>query len=428
LRGAQYQNLLTKESCSEPAKSQSTCFCYNPGFNATFLMFPYAAQPLKRAATGLLAVSLLFALGACGGDDDENTGPPTSGIAKRVYVSNAFRDASVLHIVDAEQDRASSRNISIGFGTLPTLMAVTPDKSKTLVFTSADNALAVVNNVDETVAGRIALGDWTESFVVLPDNRTVYAAVRNRSLVLVLDITNGMVSAEISIPTPRRLALTPNGAKVLVFSDDEPEPNTLRIINTADRSVVAVSGDDFDHPVGAVFTADSASAFIVNCGPQCGGAAAKIVRLDLTTNMPSGFALVDAATTALLDGSNLYAAGTAGDVGKLTVVDTSSMSPGAPVTIGNGFHHRMQLAGGKLFIGARTCAETRCLTIFNISSGTAKITESTGDVTGIQPIPERNVVYVVQGGEFDIYDTTTESEIQPAPTIVGRASDVIAIF
>jgi hypothetical protein len=48
-----------------------------------------------------------------------------------------------------------------------------------------------------------------------------------------------------------------------------------------------------------------------------------------------------------------------------------------------------------------------------------------GDVTGIAPIPKRNVVYVIEGGELRIFDTTTSA---PSTTkfldIVGKAIDV----
>jgi hypothetical protein len=56
-----------------------------------------------------------------------------------------------------------------------------------------------------------------------------------------------------------------------------------------------------------------------------------------------------------------------------------------------------------------------------------------GDVTGIQPIAGRNVVYVVQNGGLGIYDTTTD-KLQVSPTnsqnnngqvdIVGQLFDV----
>ena len=51
------------------------------------------------------------------------------------------------------------------------------------------------------------------------------------------------------------------------------------------------------------------------------------------------------------------------------------------------------------------------------------------DVTGIAPIPNRDEVYVIQGGELVIYDTTTvKRKVQDnPPDIVGQAVDVVAL-
>ena len=51
-----------------------------------------------------------------------------------------------------------------------------------------------------------------------------------------------------------------------------------------------------------------------------------------------------------------------------------------------------------------------------------------GDVTGILPIVGRNVVYVIVGNQFKIYDTTTDTIlVQTNPLdIVGLAIDVMS--
>jgi hypothetical protein len=51
------------------------------------------------------------------------------------------------------------------------------------------------------------------------------------------------------------------------------------------------------------------------------------------------------------------------------------------------------------------------------------------DVTGLQPISNRSVIYVVQGGELDIFDTTTDAVATgiTAIDVVGKAFDVVQI-
>ena len=103
-----------------------------------------------------------------------------------------------------------------------------------------------------------------------------------------------------------------------------------------------------------------------------------------------------------------------------------------PVLITDGYHSRMEMgSGGQLFIGARTCtnintsSEVRgCLSIFNTSTSNVVIPPDNGDVTGLQAIANRNVVYVVQGGELRIYDTTTDKLQSTQIDISGQAIDV----
>jgi len=163
---------------------------------------------------------------------------------------------------------------------------------------------------------------------------------------------------------------------------------------------------------------------------------------------------VPASTIALLQGNSLYVAGTpvspadnscagvttaATTCGRLTVVDVASMTAAAPVAITDGYHNRMQMgSNGQLFIGARGCTNVNvsggevrgCLSIVNaagsISQSSVVAPQDNGDVTGMEPIPNRNVVYVCEGGRLRIYDTTTDQleKLANGPVIVGQAIDV----
>jgi hypothetical protein len=142
----------------------------------------------------------------------------------------------------------------------------------------------------------------------------------------------------------------------------------------------------------------------------------------------------------------------ASSCGLLSIVDLSSMSvTKSGIVITDGYHTRMSLASnGQLFIGASDCteistaAETRgCLAIYNtqsvadfaIAPGAVVIPPANGDVTGIQPIATRTVVYLIQGGTLDIYDTTIDalqynkydpSEPGRITNLVGQFVDVVS--
>ncbi len=125
----------------------------------------------------------------------------------------------------------------------------------------------------------------------------------------------------------------------------------------------------------------------------------------------------------------------------MTVFDLASMSvvnPGTPIIITDGYHNRMALgADGQLFVGAHSCteiippipvppdAEVRGrLSIYNTQTGAVVIPPANGDVTGIQPIATRHVVYLAQGGQLQIYDTTTDKLQKNQIDISGEVIDV----
>jgi hypothetical protein len=94
----------------------------------------------------------------------------------------------------------------------------------------------------------------------------------------------------------------------------------------------------------------------------------------------------------------------------------------------------------QLFIGSRTCTNViaagttpgrGCLSVLNTGGGTVYTAAQNGDVTGIQPILNRTVVYVCEGGILTIYDTALDlgnhRQLQPQKTqvtISGQAVDV----
>jgi hypothetical protein len=217
---------------------------------------------------------------------------------------------------------------------------------------------------------------------------------------------------------------------------------------------VTAAPGTFDKPVWAVFSSDGSVAYVMNCGPECGGSAAGIVAVDMTQNPPlaSPPVAVPAATTGLINGSNLYVAGTppsagvdcqANFCGLLTVFPGANLSatPNA-FAITDGYHDNLVMApNNQLFIASRNCTNViaigstparGCLSVLNTGGGTVYTAAQNGDVTGIQPILNRTVVYVCEGGAFRIYDTALDlgSQRKLVPqttteiTVVGQAIDV----
>jgi hypothetical protein len=455
----------------------------------------------------LLPASLILL--SCGYSTPSRSGGG-SGLKTRAFVTNSVSAGTGfagVYIVDAAKDvRALVAPISAG--NTPGMMVLTPNRTLTLVFSGngtqfSDNQFTVINNATEAAIGHVTLPGVTESFVVSPDGSAVYVAIptapvigQSPGVIDVISLSSGTKTAEISCPPinpnppnppPPPVCVTKDqgdqgfnppyhflsigntGNRVLGFSEgSDSVANTIAVITpssvgTANPVVTFVPG--FDHPVWAFFNSDDSTAYVVNCGAECGGTQASVQTLDLTTNTAGTRVPVPAATVAVVSNSTMYLAGTplpnpnpqpctgettqATSCGLLTIFDLSKMTVTntTPIIITDGYHNRMALgANGQLFVGARTCteivppvpppvgAEVRgCLSIYNTQTGAVVIPPATGDVTGIQPIATRSVVYViqgqnVQGGSLYIYDTKTDAlQSLQIKNLIGGFVDVKTI-
>jgi hypothetical protein len=232
-----------------------------------------------------------------------------------------------------------------------------------------------------------------------------------------------------------------NGSTILVFNNGS---GPFSIINTADNTQPAVPAG-FDSPFNAVFSTDDSKAYILNCGPECGGATAGVNVVNIGTGsaatLGASVAVPGGATVGATDTTNLYVAGTptAGVIkgGRLSAINLSTLAVSSSVPISDGLHTTMALASNnKLYVGAQTCtsndpvtqaAVSGCLSFYNIGSPGSTLSAPLGDVTAIQPIKSRNVVYAIQGGKLQIYDTSTDTLQATQINIVGKAFDAKAV-
>jgi hypothetical protein len=251
----------------------------------------------------------------------------------------------------------------------------------------------------------------------------------------------------------------PSGTQVLAFSNDSNAVTVVSpaLINSGSPVTTAVAG--FDRPVNAVFSTDGSTAYVLNCGAECGGTQASVQILNMATLMAGTPVPVDGATIAFLSGSTLYVAGNsptnnlctgqstaATTCGRLDIVDLGSMTvtgPGAVVT--DGYHDRIDMGlGGQLFIGSMDCTnignvnnqqgEVRgCLSIFNTTNSSVVVPPDNGDVTGLQGFTTRFAEYVAEGGNLRVYNTTTDTLLDTdyittgTIIITGVVTDIKAI-
>lgn len=404
------------------------------------------------------AISVL--LGGCGSSSSSNNTQtaPLTNIKKRVLVSN---ENGVVRIVDASRDTLSNKTIGIA---APTRML----KAGNFTIIAQNTALVgIFNNTTEAMAFNTPTADVASDIAVSPDGSVAWVAERNVGLVQAVSTSSGAVVANISIPNVVRLAMSPTGTRLLAFTDTlKPLANadnfwvidTSSVVTTANKSASPVTAPPLDQPFTAVFNGSETQALILSCGKPCGGTGvgANVSKVDFTTPAAPTVAAtipVLAATTGIISGTSLFVAGTptASAFGTLQVIDTGSLTVvGAASQITDGIHRKMSLASNnRLYIASEGCTPgpvnssnqvAGCLSIANISgppgaSGLpiARPAESAFrqnlDVTGFQPISGRNIIYVVQGAELDIFDTGLDA---PSPSItqidiVGHAIDAIQI-
>ena len=426
----------------------------------------FGVLSLKKIAISLL---VLFGLGvtliSCYSSSNYQNPSRTKF---RAFISNALHptgvsNVPVIEIMNATTDVLSPSPIDLSGGLSDAgAMDLSSNKKLTLVYSPTNNAFALIDNTTEkaTIA-TMSLPDSAESFLLGVDIKHAYAAVPNASVnqqppgaVFQVDLSTGTISAALPIPQARFIAQDIVGAHIFVFGDNSSDAcadhsGTVTVITTANIGTntdprLTVCG--FDHPVGAVLPLGGSVAYVLECGPECGGTTAAVAVLDLSTNTVTTHIPVPAATVGLADGNSLYVAGSAPDTpcpsgtqavtcGNLTVIDTLHLvvANSNPIVITDGYHTRMERgAGGQLYIGSTHCSnlntssEVRgCLSIFDTTSAGVKFPPDNGDVTGIAPIPGRNVVYVIEGGELRVYDTTTGALLPNHQTdIVGQLVDV----
>jgi len=396
---------------------------------------------LKRAVLLLgTCVSLLLVV-SCS-SNNSTTGPngnvtvnAPSKLQNRAFITNQF--SGNVQIVDSQTDSTAfytvtNNNTGItGPGVTGTAVAITvggsltfellsPDDLETVVYNPSSFTLTFITNATEATNGSVSLASWADMALYSPDSTKIYVPVPNAPItnaraggVQVVDTSTGSITSTYPVPGAHWVALSPDGNTLLVFALNS---DTMYLINLTQTTPTAVAITGFARPVNAFISSDNSTAYILNCGPECGSTAGppSVMRFNIATQTITATVPVAGASVGLLNGNNLFVAGYPGGAsGTLDLVDISSMTRTTtnPVAIGDGNHTTISLSNNnKLYIGALTCmnASVGCLSIVDTGKMSLDtVSQPLGAVTGLQSIPNRNTMYTVQNGVLYIYDTTT---------------------
>lgn len=429
---------------------------------------------------------------------------PPSGVLNRVLVAIQNPSAlsnGALQFDDALYDIRHSYNNQVplftigGYsGKLPITIQNMPEQQVGAVYSIGDGALSIISYAGEKVSTTTAstsLGGISQSIFISHDLNYIYAASQAAQTLVVVD--HG-ASYPLNLPGVYRVSINPGNTVALAFVQNTNNVYSIVHLNNDQQQaainnphwnpglpnsqpaqdcepqnlpvycvfpVSTASGASFDRPTKAVFSPDGTTAYVLNCGPECGGSASSITTIPITSNTlnPSGvgasgiallatntLAVPGGVTNGVFNGTTLYLAGQQLQsdgllAGNLSIVDTTAGKVTGQYSISDGTHNKMILADDNtLWIGSVQCQSGEryklsqstapgtpfgCITMFNTANNSALIESYKGDGTGIAAVTGLNKVYTAEGGQVYIYNTADGSARDNTNvTVNGTAYDV----
>ena len=425
---------------------------------------------------------------------------PPSQLDSRVMASVTINGTQgSLQILDGKRDlRMNIQNTITSFqisgysAGYPNLILNFPEQVRGYVYSDSDGSIANINYSTEANAGPGGTFAAKSSSLAIPISfNHVYSAQESIGQLGIIDNTTGR-SFGLNLPNVYKVFVNQGDTVVLAMvrnsntlyrliklNANQPAPAgsvDCQPYNLPVYCVVPVADSttkpSFDRPVGAYFSLDGNSVYILNCGRECGGATAGVTflqqgALTIDVNTPpypssvtNSVAIPGGVTTALSDGTTLYLAGQQLQpdglfAGKLTLLNLSTLVPSSPISISDGNHTKLLFADDNtLWIGSQFCAtgeraklgqNYNCLTRFDLGTKTAQIYPNVtpggsttvpypnanqnqyyyGDLTGLCWVQNQHKIYTAYGGQIHAFNTADGSEINNVNIIVqGTALDV----
>jgi len=432
---------------------------------------------------------------------------PPSQLTNRVLIAIQNPSAltrGALQFVDAFYDIRYSYNYKTGSfsisgysGALPVTIQNMPEEQLGAVYSSGDGGFVSINYAKETSGGSLVSAAQASSIYVSRNQSYVVAANETSHMLTMTNRTSG-ASAQLGLPGVYRVSMNPGGSMAIAFVQNSNYAYYVRQLTAAQTinysggsstwpkaatdcepqnapswCLFQVQSPDnidatgnyygaplvFDRPVKAVFSGDGGTAYVLNCGPECGGNVASISLLPVApmiflTGQGSGtlpksgtvasIPIPGGSSNALVKGSTMYVVGQQLEpdglfTGNLTTVNLSDNTATSPISISDGApgagSRMLEADDNTLWIGMTKCNNGEryakglpfgCLTMYNTSTSSVTTIEPyQGDLTGIADVEGLHKVYVAQGGQVYIFSTKDGTSINNQyVTVTGTAYDV----
>jgi hypothetical protein len=331
---------------------------------------------------------------------------PPSKLAQRVMIGvTANGSNGSLQIVDASRDIRSNVQDTIpsfqisGYSSgYPGTIMNFPAELRAFVYSNSDGSLTNINYSTEASAGSVGTFQSGSNAVSVPPIFTRYYGAEEGAGVLEIIDNEFGGSYGLNIPNVFKvvankgdtvaLAMVRNSnvlyrifrlsqgqyasnvAAIAATGSVDCEPNLLPVY-----CAVSVPGT-YDRPYNVYFSLDGTTAYVLNCGPECGGTTASVTLLQqgpLNNNiipssptqpnpMIANVPVPGGVTAAISDGTTLYLAGQQLQsdgmfAGNLSLLNQATNTITNVYSISDGTHSKMLFADNNtLWIGSQYCA------------------------------------------------------------------------
>jgi hypothetical protein len=432
---------------------------------------------------------------------------PPSKLAERVMISQSANGAiGSLQIVDAKRDiRTNVENTIPSFqisgyaSGFPSAIMSFPAELRAYVYSSSDGSLDSIDYSTEAATGSVGKFQTGQNSVAVPPSFTRFYGAEEAAGVL--EVIDNLAGSSYALNIPDVYKVVSNKGDTVVLAMVRNSNAVYRVFKLNQRQFLSAGAamsatgaadcepqilpvycavqvpGTFDRPANVYYSLDGTTAYVLNCGPECGGATASITLLQqgpLNNNVIptspvqpnpqiANVPVPGGATVALSDGNTLYIAGQQLQSDGLFEGFLSTMSQAANTVTGkyaisDGTHTKLIFADNNtLWIGSQYCAtgerqklglNYNCLTrvvlggatitpqiIPNVTPGSATATVPYpnannnlwyyGNLTGICWVQTFNKVYTAYGGQVHAFSTVDGSEINNSLiTVQGTALDV----
>lgn len=424
---------------------------------------------------------------------------PPSGLTNRVLIgvqNSSALTSGTLEFVDGYYDIRHNYSDTVpgfsisGYSGKPFSIQNMPEEQMGAVYNVGDGSFSLIDYATEKSASSVtasgssaSLAGLSSSIFITRNQSYIVAANEAANYLTVLDRGAGR-SYYLNLPGVYRVSVNAGGSVVLAFKRNSNEAYFVRKLQTGETAPITVNPSDpsatdgdcepqnnpifcvlpvkdkngslinFNYPSKSLFSSDGSTAYVLNCGAECGSGVTPSVQLlptgpfimqsgQETTNTIASTTTISipgGASNGVLSGNTLYLAGQSQQsdglwAGNLTVVNISTGAVAGTFSISDGTHGKMILADDNtLWIGSTGCTSGErvktgalygCLTMFNTSTNTATVDTYKGDLTGIAALTGLHKIYVAEGGQVHIYKTTNFSELDNSQvTVTGTAYDV----